>query len=258
MAMTCEVWIVSWTGQHDNAARIQSELAAVGARTHVIWSDRNEQERNAPGWLQVPNAHFLGAKFDTMLRRHQADVMLMITADARHRAWGEVYARCVDVFARHPTLGVWSPAIDFSPWPLDMVRMATMPGTSLHKVVQTDSIVWALSRPVLDRLRALDYAGNNLGWGIDTVACTFCHATGLLAAIDTEIHVTHPRGTAYDTELADRQFQTFLAQMTIDERHVLKEVQTRLQRVRAPARPGRNSPCPCGSGRKYKHCCGRS
>ncbi len=22
-------------------------------------------------------------------------------------------------------------------------------------------------------------------------------------------------------------------------------------------RPGRNEPCPCGSGRKYKHCCGR-
>ena len=24
----------------------------------------------------------------------------------------------------------------------------------------------------------------------------------------------------------------------------------------APKRPGRNDPCPCGSGRKYKHCCG--
>lgn len=24
------------------------------------------------------------------------------------------------------------------------------------------------------------------------------------------------------------------------------------------ARPGRNDPCPCGSGRKYKQCCGRS
>jgi hypothetical protein len=23
----------------------------------------------------------------------------------------------------------------------------------------------------------------------------------------------------------------------------------------APARPGRNDPCHCGSGRKYKHCC---
>jgi hypothetical protein len=21
------------------------------------------------------------------------------------------------------------------------------------------------------------------------------------------------------------------------------------------ARPGRNDPCPCGSGKKYKHCC---
>jgi len=27
--------------------------------------------------------------------------------------------------------------------------------------------------------------------------------------------------------------------------------------VNAPARPGRNEPCACGSGRKYKHCCAR-
>jgi hypothetical protein len=26
--------------------------------------------------------------------------------------------------------------------------------------------------------------------------------------------------------------------------------------VRAPPRPGRNEPCPCGSGKKYKRCCG--
>ncbi len=25
--------------------------------------------------------------------------------------------------------------------------------------------------------------------------------------------------------------------------------------VQASARPGRNEPCHCGSGRKYKHCC---
>ncbi|WP_369126992.1 SEC-C metal-binding domain-containing protein [Paracoccus liaowanqingii] len=23
-------------------------------------------------------------------------------------------------------------------------------------------------------------------------------------------------------------------------------------------RPGRNDPCPCGSGRKYKQCCGKN
>jgi hypothetical protein len=28
------------------------------------------------------------------------------------------------------------------------------------------------------------------------------------------------------------------------------------QPVRAQARPGRNDPCPCGSGKKYKRCCG--
>jgi preprotein translocase subunit SecA len=28
--------------------------------------------------------------------------------------------------------------------------------------------------------------------------------------------------------------------------------------VRAEAKPGRNEPCPCGSGKKYKKCCGKS
>jgi SWIM/SEC-C metal-binding protein len=27
--------------------------------------------------------------------------------------------------------------------------------------------------------------------------------------------------------------------------------------VRAEAKPKRNDPCPCGSGKKYKRCCGR-
>ena len=30
------------------------------------------------------------------------------------------------------------------------------------------------------------------------------------------------------------------------------------QTVRAEAKPGRNDPCSCGSGLKYKRCCGRS
>ena len=28
--------------------------------------------------------------------------------------------------------------------------------------------------------------------------------------------------------------------------------------VRAGPKVGRNDPCPCGSGKKYKHCCGRN
>ncbi len=33
--------------------------------------------------------------------------------------------------------------------------------------------------------------------------------------------------------------------------------QTKKQPVRKQKKPGRNDPCPCGSGKKYKNCCGR-
>ncbi|MBV6682350.1 SEC-C domain-containing protein [Bacillus sp. JRC01] len=31
---------------------------------------------------------------------------------------------------------------------------------------------------------------------------------------------------------------------------------TRKSNTRASAKVGRNNPCPCGSGKKYKKCCG--
>ena len=42
-------------------------------------------------------------------------------------------------------------------------------------------------------------------------------------------------------------------------RPLVEEVarQWRQQREKAPITPGANHPCPCGSGRKYKHCCSR-
>jgi uncharacterized protein len=30
------------------------------------------------------------------------------------------------------------------------------------------------------------------------------------------------------------------------------------QPFKSAPRPGRNDPCPCGSGRKYKQCCGKN
>jgi len=32
---------------------------------------------------------------------------------------------------------------------------------------------------------------------------------------------------------------------------------TQLAKENIPLKPGRNAPCPCGSGKKFKHCCGR-
>jgi len=30
-----------------------------------------------------------------------------------------------------------------------------------------------------------------------------------------------------------------------------------VEQIHADKEPGRNDPCPCGSGKKYKKCCGR-
>ena len=41
-----------------------------------------------------------------------------------------------------------------------------------------------------------------------------------------------------------------------DLRRVWKSLGPRVVSVRKEAEPGRNDPCPCGSGKKYKKCCG--
>ena len=35
------------------------------------------------------------------------------------------------------------------------------------------------------------------------------------------------------------------------------EAQAKAKPVRTGPKVGRNDPCPCGSGKKYKHCCGK-
>ena len=69
------------------------------------------------------------------------------------------------------------------------------------------------------------------------------------------------RATAYN-EKADRgQLQKFWAQwdaiFTEEERKALYKEQKESGTIRKPKKIGRNDPCPCGSGKKYKHCCGR-
>jgi uncharacterized protein len=41
-----------------------------------------------------------------------------------------------------------------------------------------------------------------------------------------------------------------------DLRQLWKSMGPRTETIRKPAEPGRNDPCPCGSGKKYKKCHG--
>jgi preprotein translocase subunit SecA len=41
-----------------------------------------------------------------------------------------------------------------------------------------------------------------------------------------------------------------------DEEELLRNTE-KTEPIRSDKHPSRNAPCPCGSGKKYKHCCGR-
>ena len=41
------------------------------------------------------------------------------------------------------------------------------------------------------------------------------------------------------------------------EEELIKNTE-KVEPIRADQEPGRNDPCPCGSGKKYKKCCGKS
>jgi hypothetical protein len=213
-----DVVIISWQGQHENAAHIAQALNAVPElRVVVIYSNAAEAvETGAGEWIQVPNAFFFGWKFRRALDcvRQEAPAMVIVQADARAADWAGLLARCSGCFQRMPGLGLWTPRISYTPWTPGRVDIAPVPGTDLMHVAQTDGIVLALARPVVERLRQLDYDANNLGWGIDSLAIAFSFANGLMVVRDDGGQVQHPQCRGYDRRLALQQWRQFLLQMT--------------------------------------------
>jgi hypothetical protein len=48
------------------------------------------------------------------------------------------------------------------------------------------------------------------------------------------------------------------ALLSEEEREEIVKAYKRSRTIRVEKRPGRNDPCPCGSGKKYKKCCGKA
>jgi preprotein translocase subunit SecA len=75
------------------------------------------------------------------------------------------------------------------------------------------------------------------------------------------LHLVQLRSEEEEEEL--RRLEEELAKMdrALKEQAVLQHGQEEpVKPAAAPIRkkPARNEPCPCGSGKKYKHCCGKS
>jgi len=63
-----------------------------------------------------------------------------------------------------------------------------------------------------------------------------------------------------DTRTGEIIEQVLLEMLPKEEKHYyipMKIAPTPVQMRRVPPKVGRNEPCPCGSGKKYKKCCGK-
>jgi hypothetical protein len=210
-------YIISWTGREEAARHIAERLVEHVDRLTVVYSNAAGTPASGPGiWQQVPDEYFYGKKFETSLLAFSGDVMLQVQADASIDDWGRLAARCRHVFSTRPALGVWSPDVDYSWWSLPVIDIAA-DADGLHQVTLTDSVVWALSRDVCDRLRALDYDRNKYGWGIDIAAALFSHNHGLDVLLDTTVPVAHPSTTAYSEAEAEAAMADFFSGLTASE-----------------------------------------
>jgi len=81
--------------------------------------------------------------------------------------------------------------------------------------------------------------------------------------VDTEVNLDYdPEKLYYNMVAAKAQWLYELTEwddiLSEERRKELYKEQKNSGTVHVEKKPGRNDPCPCGSGKKYKFCCGRN
>ena len=217
--------IISWKGKHDQARRIALALENVaGLRLTVVASHPEPEMDTSPGaWQFLPDAQFFGPKFAAALAATRTEeILLLIHADTDFADWPRLVARCGQAFDSVADLALWAPDFTWTPYPLAVARLpgAVAQGEdgALIPVVQTDGIVLALAPETQARLRALDCASNNLGWGIDWAALAWAYANGRPVLRDSALCVTHHRSRSYGSGDAAEQMRRFFEGLSDAER----------------------------------------
>lgn len=211
---TLHAAVISWPRTAQTSRAIAAALQPQIDRLTVVYSNpQRARESGCGDWVQVPDHVYFGGKFLCAAQRGREDVLLLIHADAQCGDWGALARRCRAVLGRGG-VGVWAPAVSHTHWVDALVELRRDVGSELAEVAQTDCVVFALARPVVDRLLELDYARNNLGWGIDWAAICHSHVRGLQVLRDHAVGVQHLPGRGYETGPAMVQMRAFLAQLT--------------------------------------------
>jgi hypothetical protein len=219
MAIRIHAIIFCWPGKTQDAQHISASVAKSADRVTVV--DASTDPVNVVGnleWIKINSDSYFGHQFVHAMDVFDQDVMLQIQADATHHNWSKIVDTCRNRFEQMPELGIWAPDIDFTTWPTPRVKLFNTGDPELVGVVQSDCIVWALRKPVIEFLRRLDYANNNLGYGIDWAAIAHCYANKALVLRDLSLRVLHPMGSGYSREEAHRQMWGFINQLERSER----------------------------------------
>jgi hypothetical protein len=125
-------------------------------------------------------------------------------------------------------------------------------------------ITLLLVSPGMHMRRRLRYLGIGLGLLFASHVCY------LVAKVEYSlIQAKHPLGSSIPFiwesldqffEMAGKVFFPISIWLLLTLRYMLGFVDepVKAEATAASKRVGRNDPCPCGSGKKYKHCCGRA
>jgi hypothetical protein len=211
--------VYAWPRVKSQAQHILDAVSPHVHRASVVLCADDPLERGANDnvYLLGGGAHF-GEQFAKAIEIFDGDVLLQIAADVTAPSWSRVAGQCAARFQAMPNLGLWSPDIDGSVWPTSQVAFYQTQDPDLFGVLQTDTLVWAMRKGVVDYLKTLDYALTPLGDGIDWAAAAHAYANKLRVMRDLSVRVSHPVGAGHDRLEADRRMTPFLASLPDDEK----------------------------------------
>lgn len=117
---------------------------------------------------------------------------------------------------------------------------------------------YAQKNPLLEyKLEGFDIFDAMIDQIKSTVAKTVVRVQIRLNA-DPNARIPRPR-KMFETHGESSQFSNMAARQALQARAAENaHAQNSIQIVRSTPKVGRNDPCPCGSGKKYKNCCGRN
>lgn len=210
-------FVFSWPGWEENARRIACNLLGCVDRLTVIYKTEDANlEHGAGQWVRIPDDWYYGMQCRKSMELFSCDVMVHVQADAECEDWPRLISRCRHAFRDHPQVGIWSPDVfhtSHTPdrtgiWPIDHDLLA---------VTNTDGVVWAISKDIVAWMKTLDYSCNNMGWLISEAAAAHAFTNNRLVLLDLGVKVTHPKGSGYDRNVARKQSEVFLKQLSSTE-----------------------------------------